>query len=214
MPVPFREAEDGQSARSGPSYEPNPRMGNNGMSLFIAGAIAGASLIAGLLVALSEQLRAKLRRRRKDELSRPAAGLAGPHRVPANAAAKKIAAVSPESRAASYREILDALGDDLDDDIAEWESVLQDFPQVIGAEELRAADDRPYEPMVETAQGTTAAAPLPASESMTPPHRTRRISADEHDMIQRLLRTEFAPEEIALWLNLPLERVQEFLRRD
>ncbi len=184
------------------------------MSLFIAGAIVGASLIAGLLVALSEQLRAKLRRRRKAEPSSPAVRLAGPHRLPANAGATKIATVSPESRAAAYREILDALGDDLDDDIAEWEAVLQDFPQVIGAEELRVTDDRPYEPMVETAQETTAATPLPACESMTPPLRTRRISADERDMIQRLLRTEFAPEEIALWLNLPLERVQEFLQRD
>ncbi len=184
------------------------------MSLFIAGAIAGASLIAGLLVALSEQVRVKLRRRRTDEPSRPADRLAGPHRLSANAGPKKIAAVSPKTRAAAYREILDALGDDLDEDIAEWEAVLQDFPQVIGAEELRAADDRPYEPMVETAHETTASASLPACESMTPPHRTRHISADERDMIQRLLRTEFAPEEIALWLNLPLERVQEFLRRD
>ena len=188
------------------------------MSLFIAGAIAGASLIAGLLVALSEQIRAELRRRRgaTDDVkpSKPAERLAGPHRVPTNAAAKKNAAVSPDSRAAAYREILDALGDDLDDDIAEWEAVLQDFPQVIGAEELRAADDLPYEPTVESAQETMAATPLPMCESMTPPHRTRRISADERDMIQRLLRTEFAPEEIALWMNLPLERVQEFLSRD
>ena len=188
------------------------------MSLFIAGAIAGASLIAGLLVALSEQMRAKLRRPRgaagEAQPSSSAERLAGPHRIPANAAAKKNATVSPESRAAAYREILDALGDDLDDDIAEWEAVLQDFPQVIGAEELRAVDNRPYEPMVETAHETMAAASLPECESMTPPHRTRRISADEGDMIQRLLRTEFAPEEIALWLNLPLERVQEFLWRD
>ena len=184
------------------------------MSLFIAGAIAGASLVAGLLMALSEQLRAELRRRRKAQPSSPAERLAGPHRLPANAAGKKNAAVSPESRAAAYREILDALGDDLDEDIAEWEAVLQDFPQVIGAEELRAADDRPYEPMVETAHETAAAELLPACETITPPHRTRCISADERDMIQRLLRTEFAPEEIALWLNLPLERVQEFLLRD
>ncbi|MBC7818527.1 MAG: hypothetical protein IAG10_16695 [Planctomycetaceae bacterium] len=188
------------------------------MSLFIAGTIAGASLIAGLLVALSEQIRAELCRRREAvgeaQPSSPADRLAGPHRLPAKAAAKKNATVSPESRATAYREILDALGDDLDEDIAEWEAVLQDLPQVIGAEELRAANDRPYEPMVETAQEATAATPLPAGESMTPLHRTRHISADERDMIERLLRTEFAPEEIALWLNLPLERVQEFLRRD
>ena len=188
------------------------------MSLFIAGVIAGASLIAGLLVALSEQIRAGLRRRRdaagEAQPSNPADRLTRPHRIPPNAAAKKNATGSPESRAAAYREILDALGDDLDDDIAEWEAVLQDFPQVIGAEELRATDDRPYESMVDTAREPTAETSLPACESMTPPHRTRRISADECDMIQRLLRTEFAPEEIALWLNLPLERVQEFLRRD
>lgn len=188
------------------------------MSLFIAGAIAATSLIAGLLVALSEQMRVKLCRRRdagvEAQLSSPAEHLGGPHRIPANTAAKKNATITAESRAAAYREILDALGDDLEEDIAEWEAVLQDFPQVIGAEELRAADDRPYEPMVETAQETTTSTPLPAGESMTQSHRTRRISADECDMIQRLLRTEFAPEEIALLLNLPLERVQEFLLRD
>lgn len=184
------------------------------MSPFIiAGAIAGASLIAGLLVVLSEQLRVTLSRRGKVERDVPCAANAN---SPSGARRGNAAppATSPESRAAAYREILDALGDDLDDDIAEWEAVLQDFPQVIGAEELRAADDRPYEPMVETAHETTASASLPACESITPPHRTRRISADERDMIQRLLRTEFAPEEIALWLNLPLERVQEFLLRD
>ena len=192
------------------------RMGDNGMSLFIAGAIAGASLIAGLLVAMSELIRAKLHRRReiaREEL-RPinVVRLGGPPR--SNAVPAATTTVSPESRAAAYREILDALGDDLDDDIAEWEAVLQDFPQVIGAEELRAADDRSHEPMLETAHETTAAELLPADESITPPHRTRRISADERGMIQRLLRTEFAPEEIALWLNLPLERVQEVLLRD
>ena len=185
------------------------------MSLFIAGAIAGASLIAGFLIAMSEQLRINLRRRREIKLDKTRSCDFVSQREPKQATATPTATkVSPESRAVAYREILDALGDDLDDDIAEWEAVLQDFPQVIGAEEFRAADDPSYEPMVETAQETTAAAPLPECESMTPPHRTRRISADERDMIQRLLRTEFAPEEIALWLNLPLERVQEFLKRD
>lgn len=184
------------------------------MSLFIAGAIAGASLIAGLLVAMSEQIRAELRRRReavRDE-QHPAdvVGLSGSPR--SNTA--PASTVSPESRAAAYREILDALGDDLDDDIAEWEAVLQDLPQVIGAEELRATDDQSHEPMVETAHETMAADSLPASETITPLHRTRRVSEDERGMIQRLMRTGFAPEEIALWLNLPLERVQEFLLRD
>ncbi|MFM9965470.1 MAG: hypothetical protein ACKV2Q_30150 [Planctomycetaceae bacterium] len=185
------------------------------MSLFIAGAIAGASLIAGLLVAMSEQVRAGLRRRRvvaADE-QRPVNVSHQNGTVRGNSVPTKTT-VSPESRAAAYREILDVLGDDLDDDIAEWEAVLQDFPQVIGAEELCALDDRSYEPLVETAHETSAADSLPARESITPPHRTRRIAAEERNMIQRLLRTGFAPEEIALWLNLPLERVQEFLLRD
>jgi hypothetical protein len=133
---------------------------------------------------------------------------------PDRISAASASTVSPESRAAAYREILDALGDDLDEDIAEWEAVLQDFPQVIGAEEFRTVDDRPQEPLVETAHETTASASQPTREPITTPPRTRRISADEQDMIQRLLRTGFAPEEIALWLNLPLERVQEILLRD
>ena len=187
------------------------------MSLFIAGAIAGAGLVASLLVAMSEQIRAELRRRcdvRCDEQrSDESARLAGPHRLPtasvatSSPKAQQRAAnpVSAETRAAAYREILDALGDDLDQDIAEWEAVLQDFPQVIGAAELRATDERPSEPVLETA--------IPDAESITPLSRTRRISAEESGMIQRLLRTGFAPEEIALWLNLPLERVQELLLR-
>lgn len=184
------------------------------MSLFIAGAIAGASLIAGLLVAMSEQIRVELHRRReatRDE-QRPAnvVSLSGPLRSNAT----PTVTVSPVSRAAAYREILDALGDDLDDDIAEWEAVLQDFPQVIGVEELRTADDRPYEPMVDTSHETMAADSLPPRETITPLHRTRRVSEDERGMIQRLMRTCFAPEEIALWLNLPLERVQEILLRN
>ncbi len=185
------------------------------MSLFIAGAIAGASLIAGLLVAMSEQIRVALCRRRdvaRDEQF--SANVIGPSGVPLSNAVPEATTVSPESRAAAYREILDALGDELDDDIAEWEAVLRDFPQVIGVEDVLAEDARSHKPMVEMAHESTAADSLPAHESITPPHRTRCISADERDMIQRLLRTEFAPEEIALWLNLPLERVQEFLLRD
>jgi hypothetical protein len=188
-------------------------MGDNEMSIFIAGAIAGASLIAGLLVALSEQIRPRIGRRGVVHLTpprRPAERVAGTHRGTASVAAQQNVAAASISRAAAYREILDALGDDLDEDIAEWEAVLQDFPQVIGADELLAAEV----PMIDTAQETTAEVPQPDCKPIRPPQRTRRISADEQDMIQRLLRTEFAPEEIALWLNLPLERVQEFLFGD
>lgn len=186
------------------------------MSLFIAGAIAGVGLIVGLLVAMSEQIRAKLRWR--DEFARERQQLEDGSRQirldPAESTAKVMpqrqvrvrdaATVSPISRAAAYREILDALGDDLDQDIAEWEAVLQDFPQVIGAEEILPAADQSLKP-------TKFA---PEHEEDNAPHRTRRLTAEERGMIARLLNTGFAPEEIALWLNLPLERVQEFLPRD
>lgn len=184
------------------------------MSVFMAGTVAGASILVGLLVVMAEQLRVALSRRREVERDVPCvANVIKPNGVRRGNAVPSAATASSDSRAVAYREILDALGDDLDDDIAEWEAVLQDFPQVIGAEELLATDERSHEPMVETAHEAAAAA-LPEHETITPLHRTRRVSADERGMIQRLMRTGFAPEEIALWLNLPLERVQEFLPRD
>lgn len=183
------------------------------MSLSIAGAIAGASLLAGLLIAMSERIRATSHRRpvaTSEQHANQIARIAGPHRKSETTksanATRDAAGGSDESRAAAYREILDALGDDFDQDIAEWEAVLQDFPQVIGVAEPRAEDDRPTEPAIE--------AEIPSSDSITPLHRTRRVSTEERGMIQRLLRTGFAAEEIALWLNLPLERVQELLLRD
>ena len=186
------------------------------MSLFIAGAIAGAGLIVGLLVAMSEQIRTKLRRR--DEFARKRQQLedgSRRHRLDPPEPTVKVmplrqvrvsdaASVSPISRAAAYQEILDALGDDLDQDIAEWESVLQDFPQVIGVEEIHTATVQSHKPTRSS----------PENDEDNAPHRTRRLVPEERGMIARLLNTGFAPEEIALWMNLPLERVQEFLPRD
>lgn len=191
------------------------------MSIFIAGAIAGASALAGLLVALSEQIRVTVHRRREPARDERCSAVTAPvarrsredSAVAAtplpNANRRPASPISAETRAAAYQEILDALGDDLDQDIAEWEAVLEDFPQVIGTTELQTTDDRRAEPVVDTANELSAASSRSTPEPSTPPHRSRRISADESDMIQRLLRSDFAPEEIALWLNLPLERVQE-----
>jgi hypothetical protein len=179
------------------------------MSLFIAGAIAGASVLAGLLIALSEQIRAELRQRR--EAAGPEYQTIQPTRItPTPRVGCPAQAVTDAERAAAYHEILDALGNELDQDIAEWEAVLEEFPQVIGADEFRSADERPREPIAKIA---AAERPRSEPEPITPLQRTRRLSADERGMIQRLLKTGFAPEEIALWLNLPLERVQEFLLR-
>lgn len=182
------------------------------MSLFIAGAIAGTGLLAGLLVAVSEQLRAKLRRRRQAEQMH-ATQPALPKATRPVSGASDSASATAESRAAAYQEILDALGDELDDDIAEWEAVLDDFPQVIGAEELRQPEDRASELALEASREKAPKVSKPQVR-FTVPHRTRRVSDDERDMILRLMRTGFACEEIALWLNLPLERVQELMPRN
>lgn len=183
------------------------------MSLYIAVAIAGASILVGLLIAVAEQMRALLRRR--SESVREAQHLcgrdSGQSRLRHSDASPNAARPTPETRAAAYREILDALGEDFDDDIAEWEAVLHDFPQVIGAEDLVVADDDSEIRSVGAAHEAPAAPQLSTREPITPLHRTRSISAEERGMIVRLLKTGFAPEEIALWLNLPLERVQEVL---
>ena len=189
------------------------------MSLFVAGMIVGAGLVAGLLVAISEQKRAELRRRRAtvpEDLSSAASQRSRAARtksVPVAGNEQEAGAVSAITRAVAYREILDSLGDDLDSDIAEWEAVLEDFPQVIGAHDSGFADDRICEPVGETSNESAATTHFPTREKITSPNRTRRIAAEERGMIQRLMNTGFAPEEIALWLNLPLERVQEFLPR-
>ncbi len=191
------------------------------MSLFIVGAITGAALLAGLFVVLSEQMRAAIRQRQAALPERRhaphEAQVSGPHRMRENSqrssASLDTTEVSAESRAAAYYEILDALGDDLDQDIAEWEAVLEDFPQVIGAEELREEGRTSGKPVAETSQQTESATAPPTEDQLNTPLRTRRIQAEERGMILRLFNTGFACEEIALWLNLPLERVQEVLPR-
>lgn len=183
------------------------------MSLFIAGAIAGTGLLAGLLVAMSEQVRAKSRRRLEADRTHATEPLLAKAATTSVADASDPTPVSAESRAAAYQEILDALGDELDDDIAEWEAVLDDFPQVIGAEELRPTEDRASELALGASRENAPKVSKPRMR-FTVPIRTRRVSDDERDMIHRLMRTGFACEEIALWLNLPLERVQELRIQD
>lgn len=181
------------------------------MSVFIAGVLAGASVLAAILVAISEQIRGGLCRRCESARPGPPSEIS---RVPATSRVGQAnQSVTDKERAAAYHEILNALGDDVDQENAEWEAVLQELPQVLGGEDVGIPENDPREPVVKTADSTAVELPLPASETITPLPRTRRISPDERDMIQRLLRTGFAPEEIALWLNLPLERVQEFLLR-
>lgn len=182
------------------------------MWLFITGVIAGASVLAGVLIVLSEPIRAALRRRCQS--AEPNHQAVQPAQVSASPRVTRATrTVTDDERAAVYREILEALGDDLEEDLAEWKAVLEEFPPFIGAEELPGADDRPREATVKSADVAAAELPCSQSEPIVPLQRTRRLSADERGMIQRLLKTGFAPEEIALWLNLPLERVQEFLLR-
>lgn len=183
------------------------------MSLFIAGAIVSASLIVGLLVALSGQIRSACCRRRDiDRDEKRSANISRPSEVLLSDSNPEAITVLPNSRAAAYREILDALGDELDDDIADWEAVLDDFPQVIGPERFCQAEDRASELALEASREKPTENSSPRVH-FTVPQRTRRVSDDEREMILRLMCTGFACEEIALWLNLPLERVQELLPR-
>ena len=187
------------------------------MSLFVVGMIAGIGVLVGLTVTLAEQVRVEVRRRRaavcEAESAVPDVRLAGPHFAVGSTTAKtsreQVSSVSPEARAAAYRQILDSLGNDLDQDITEWEAVLNEFPQVLLADELLASEDQPSPQVSEL----TCLDRLSAEEQTPAPKRSRRIEPEERGQIIRLSNTGFAPEEIALWLNLPLERVQELLSR-
>jgi hypothetical protein len=188
------------------------------MSLLVVGLIAGMALIMGLIVTLAEKIRA-VRHGRKiaagDNGAVVRAELRGPQfvkssRTPRTSTERTaLSATAQEDRASAYRQILDRLGDDLDQDIAEWEAVLDEFPQVLLADDNLATDER-SSPMIseETCQDRFS-----PEEQTVEPKRTRRIESEERGQIIRLSNTGFAAEEIALWLNLPLERVQEVLGR-
>ena len=186
------------------------------MSLFVVGMIAGIGVLAGLMVTLAEQVRVAVTRQRAvvrtDQIAR-APELTGPHFVraatPQENTTSHGTSSAPEDRATAYRHILDNLGDDLDRDIAEWEAVLEEFPQVLLADECLVSEDRPS-PLVSELEYQNR---LPVDDMATGPKRSRRVDPEERGQIIRLLNTGFAPEEIALWLNLPLERVQELLDR-
>lgn len=179
------------------------------MSVFIATAITGVTVLATLCIAASEKTRLRqIQKRAADPQRLPDTITARP---PGKHQARPItpSTADDKARAAAYREILEALGEDIDEDIAEWEAVLQEFPQVIGASELYEDDGRIAEPIVET-EDDPSAYPAPVTqESVAPLSRTRKLAAEERSLILRLLQSDFAPEEVALWLNLPLERVQE-----
>jgi hypothetical protein len=179
------------------------------MSVFIATAIVGVTVLAALCSSASQKTRLRQIQNRD----------ADPQRLPDTTAARPpgkhqarpstSSTAADKARTAAYREILDALRENLDEEIAEWSAVLQEFPQVIGASELDADDGRIAEPIVET-EDVPSAYPAPVTqEAVAPLSRTRQLSPEERSLILRLLHSDFAPEEVALWLNLPLERVQE-----
>ncbi len=188
------------------------------MSLFVVGVMAAIGVVAGLIVTLAEQVRVEVKRRRiivrEERVLHRSENLA-PQFSRATSTEKtehssaSFAAPSHEDRATAYRNILDTLGDDLDRDIAEWEAVLEEFPQVLLADDNLAVDERPLSRITEE----TCQDRLSESEKTVTPKRSRRIDPEERGQIVRLSNTGFAPEEIALWLNLPLERVQELLGR-
>ncbi len=186
------------------------------MSLEFGMTVAGLGALAGWLVVLSEQVRAGLLlRRERTRVTAQSPILAGPHwnATPvATAQSATLSSIAPAQKAAAYQNVLDSFGHDLEQDIAQWESVLCDFPQVLFPD----AADLP--PPVE--QPDSAGKPTrrkrrskKGREKVVTPERSRIVLPEERDMIGRLAKTGFTPEEIAMWLNLPLERVQELLCR-
>lgn len=188
------------------------------MSLFMVGVMAALGVVAGLIATLSEQIRVEVKRRqseaseqphlhRPDDLTQPFVSVAPPRKSDTN----RTQAATPtlEDRAVAYRSILDSFGDDLDRDIAEWEAVLEEFPQVLLADDSLVAEEQPASRVTEE----TCLDRLTDAEKSVPLKRSRRVDPEERGQIVRLSNTGFAPEEIALWLNLPLERVQELVNR-
>ena len=118
------------------------------MSLFVVGTIAGIGVLAGLMVTLAEQVRVAVTRQRavvRTEQIARGPELTGPHFVraatPQENTTSHGTSSAPEDRATAYRHILDNLGDDLDRDIAEWEAVLEEFPQVLLADDCLAFEE-------------------------------------------------------------------------
>lgn len=188
------------------------------MSLFVVGMMAAMGVVAGLIATLSEQIRVEVKRRRSeaseqlqqhqpDDLTQQFASIAPPKKSDTDRT--NAVTLSHEDRAVAYRSILDSFGDDLDRDIAEWEAVLEEFPQVLLASDSHSAEERPDLQVTEE----TCMDRLTDAEKTVAPKRSRRIDPEEQGQIVRLSNTGFAPEEIALWLNLPLERVQELVSR-
>ncbi len=185
------------------------------MSLVVVGMIAVVGVVAGLTVTLAEQIRVEVQRRRsvvcEERIQHSAVKLTQRVAPPTKSDVSAASFVTPshEERATAYRNILDTLSDDLERDIAEWEAVLEEFPQVLLAEDNSAIEDRPFARITEE----TCLDRLSEAEKTVPLKRSRRVDPEERGQIVRLSNTGFAPEEIALWLNLPLERVQELLNR-
>ncbi len=112
-----------------------------------------------------------------------------------------------DARVAAYAGLLWSLEDDLDRDIAKWEAVLSDFPQVVFPENDGVVDVGSFR----AKRNESSQASRIADDQSSSPNRSRRPSNDERSLIVRLTNSGFAPEEIALCLDLAFERVQEVL---
>ncbi len=112
-----------------------------------------------------------------------------------------------DARVAAYAGLLRSLEDELDRDIAAWEAVLSDFPQVASLENDGAVDVGPFR----AKRNEWSQASCIADDRTSSPNRSRRLSKGERSLIVRMTNSGFAPEEIALCLDLALKQVQEVL---
>lgn len=186
------------------------------MSLFVGLMFVVCGLLSAISIALLERLRVEMRRQiaplgSRDE-SRSA--ISSPPTLPAPQVLKldrspamcrqSESPSATEIQVANYRQMLDDVADDLDRDIAEWEAVLDDFPRTFGHINSLADDD------VDPFRLEPGLSSIPFGDANLPA-RTRHVESEERGQIVRLTKSGFAPEEIALLLNLPLERVQEIV---
>lgn len=183
------------------------------MSPFAVCSLAVLGVGAGLCVALLERFRSVFRYRHavpRKTSQGEASALQEPsctNRRQPSTNSRSVNESSNSAKAVAYQNLLDDVAAELDRDIAEWEALLEDFPRV------PEPGGRRDEQTVLRAEVTSRKAAEPSEREFHFQKRTRPISPSEHSMIVRLSNTGFAPEEIALWLNLPLERIYETLNR-
>ena len=189
------------------------------MTLLAVTVIAGAGIVMSVLVALAERFRSRWLQIHVQSCT-PAITI-DPHSAVGARSRNAVFEVTKESLLGDYsespatshqrvfvdRQLLEILEDDLQQDIAEWEAVLNDFPQVIGASAFIDRADFSVSPD----NDVPSAAPRRDLQPLGSDPESELHSSEEQGMIMRLARSGFSPSEIAVWMQLPMEFISRVL---